>query len=182
MDKIKIFEYIIYKLLEWYRSNNPNMRINNFGNIKVMKLLFFVVSGKLKHTSDYKLLNIFNNWDALPLGPTENDIIYAIVNNKLNYYVIDDKETEYKDFVNIADLTDLIDISIRNEIDESICYIREKSKYNDLVNLGPFDLVDLSHTWHCWKKPFSIAKENGRLREKIDIDLIRKEDKNYLLR
>lgn len=182
MDKIDIFEYIIYKLLEWYKLNNPDKLNNNFTILKVIKLHFFVVAGKLKHDSDYKLLDIFNNWYALPLGPIEYDVNDYFINGKLNYYNINNHETKLKDNINIDDLINSIDTTIKKDIGESISYIKEKSKYNELVDLPQFDLIDLSKTWYCWKKPFSIAKSDGRLSEKIDSNIIRMDDKNYQIR
>ena len=41
LTKIAAFEYVVYKLNEWYKENNPTQE-NDLSILKAMKLLFFV--------------------------------------------------------------------------------------------------------------------------------------------
>ena len=56
LTKIAAFEYILYKLNEWYKENNPTQE-NDLSILKAMKLLFFV-SGV---DTEKHLLSTFDN-------------------------------------------------------------------------------------------------------------------------
>ena len=68
-SKIVAFEYILYKLNEWYKENNPTQE-NDLSILKAMKLLFFVsVVDTEKH-----LLSTFDNFQAWQYGHVEADV------------------------------------------------------------------------------------------------------------
>ena len=58
-SKIAAFQYILYKLNEWYKDNNGEKE-NDLSILKAMKLLFFV-SGV---DTEKHLLSTFDNFQA----------------------------------------------------------------------------------------------------------------------
>jgi hypothetical protein len=48
-----------------------------------------------------------------------------------------------------------------------------------LITMKPFDLVELSHDWYSWQVTYNRAKKLGKNSEKIDLELIKIEQKIY---
>lgn len=112
-DKALIFEYIVYKLNDLkneFQIHNDSI----FTKLRLQKLLFLIST--INATSDNKgLLDIFNNFYALPYGPVEKDI-YDLMNSnefknikfngnkcdlsKLNENTFNSLDNHYKDLVN----------------------------------------------------------------------------------
>ena len=74
-EKIKAFEYFVYTLIR-QTKNLEELKSSNFSILKVQLLLFFLVS------KETKLLDVFDNWYALPYGNIEADIYRYIRHNK----------------------------------------------------------------------------------------------------
>lgn len=72
--KEQAFERIVLGLIDWWIEANPDKPFeqNDLGELKIMKLLFFVVAGSaIQHNEG--LLNIFT-FHAQPYGHVELDI------------------------------------------------------------------------------------------------------------
>ena len=89
-SKIVAFEYVLYKLNEWYKDNNGEKE-NDLSILKVMKLLFFV-SGvdTVEH-----LFGIFNRFQAWQYGHVEADLYsrYSELNGKFEHLEISREKT-----------------------------------------------------------------------------------------
>lgn len=79
--KIKCFEYFISKIISWHNEVTTSTDISSFTKLKTQKLLFLCSS--INATSEDKgLLNIFDQFYAMQLGPVESDIYDAMVSNR----------------------------------------------------------------------------------------------------
>lgn len=92
--KVKCFEYFVYNLIKQTKSLDE-LKSSNFSILKVQLLLFFLVS------ANTELLDIFDNFHALPYGNIEADIYKYIRHNKgeFSFFTISrfGIELKYKD-------------------------------------------------------------------------------------
>src|SRR5690606_17498402 len=125
------------------------------------------------------LLNLFNNFYAMPYGHVESDIYNTI--GDLERFVVSNAALQIRqNFINdLSGSFTTIDSQIKADIDNSIGSLR--SKNIDLVNYSAIDLVDLSHTYFSWKCMFNIARAQDRYSEPIPAQLIKEEAKYFVL-
>ena len=88
VDKILLFEYLVYRLIEWYQKVVSDQKYiqKHFSRLTALKLLFFVSTIKDGENENSDLLDIFNNFCAMQYGPVESDIYAAIVKEKTRLY------------------------------------------------------------------------------------------------
>jgi len=67
--KIAAFEYVLYKLNEWYKDNNGEKE-NDLSILKAMKLLFFVSGVDMANN----LFDTFDRFQAWQYGHVEADL------------------------------------------------------------------------------------------------------------
>lgn len=177
LTKQKIFHYLHYRALQWYCeiNNKKNIDENDFSILKSMKLLFFVVSVNCEENQsllDYP----FKDFVAMPYGHVELEVYDSIKKSTNINVTIDNRKTvfhnDYIDFLQI-------DIDVKSKIDNSIRTLRLLN--NSFVNYSAFELVELSHKWDSWNKYFSMAKENGLRIESIPPQVIKEENKLFVL-
>lgn len=167
-DKILAFEYLLTQLIKW--NNNDS---SSFTRLKALKLLFFVAAVKNEFGQD--LLDVFDNFYALPNGPVESDIYNCITADSLSYYsfktfsvsskrVFDDQHIK-------QELKDRIDLAIN----------RLRSINPEIVKYSAEHLVTLSHCWTAWRNSISIANLLGKGSYKMSGSLIRTSDQFYTL-
>lgn len=172
--KIDCFEYSIDKLIKWYQEVNGDSDgwKSNFTKLKLIKLNFFL-SAVNANEGDEGLLDIFDNFYAMPYGHVESDI-YANIEG-LKKYVVTNKSVDFVnegyDYAIPSDITDRIDRSI-----ESL-----KAKNINLINYGAFKLVELSHQWYSWINMFNLARMRGDNSIEIPVNLIKTESKLFEL-
>jgi uncharacterized phage-associated protein len=179
MDKILYFQYIVHKLFEWNFEvkNSPK---NDLNILKTQKLLFFTVAGSTTERGNILLDNIFNNFVAMPYGHVESDIYNYIKTSqgKLDYFDISNKDTNPTS-KNINELISSLRSEYIFEIDESIQFLKKTN--NSLIDLLPFDLVELSHLWYSWQKNYKLAQADNKKSLPIPIDDIKSESKIFSL-
>ncbi len=160
-NKIDIFEYIIFKLCKWYEDENNDFENNDLSLLKVFKLHFLVCA--INSKNDPTLLDIFDNFHALPYGPVESDIYDSLTN--LKYFeltrnccspMVDEEEMSFE----------FINSSIKESIDISIKILRIKDKKMILLPAGI--LVDYTHEWDSWKKAYRRGLKLGRFSYQMD--------------
>lgn len=145
---------------------------NDLSKIKVLKLLFFVSAVDADSNND-GLLDIFNNYCALPYGPVESDIYDTLGN--LGYFNVDTVGIVQKKEIDfIATLDD------RLRIDSAVENLKRINP--SLITLKPFDLVELSHKWSCWSIVYNFALDNGSYSHPIPVELIKAETKIFSLK
>ncbi len=154
--KINAFEYVIDRLVDWFKRKNPDKSFeDNFDKLKVFKLLFFVATAKASKEKDGSLLDIFDKFIAMPYGPVEVDVY-----NNL------DRMTKYKLEPNRITQTDKSPIKLSETLNEdlfieSIDLLEQNNP--DLINYDAFKLVDISHKWLSWRFVYQNSQKHNVL-------------------
>jgi len=176
--KLRYFEYILSKLLDWQKEAGIPNESNDLSILKSLKLLFFISAIRSTPLTATSLIDlVFNDYWAMPFGHVELSIYKNIVarNGELNYFFIDDKKTIKKSDPDFNDLnTDIL-----TEINESIKFL--KQQHFNLIKLPAFALVDISHAWYSWQLSYNAAISSGKKRQYIEPNIIKAEDKSFAL-
>ncbi|SEJ45332.1 Protein of unknown function [Dyadobacter koreensis] len=174
MIKVKAFEYLIDGFVTWYIREKPGSDYTaDFTKLKLIKLLFFV-SAVNADTDNDGLLDVFDNFYALPFGHVESDVYdnlgqsakYTVSRSRL---IRNNVPEGYFDEIN----------HLKTRLDESLLSIISKNR--SLVSYSASDLVELSHQWYSWKSTFSLARSINKFSLPIDPLIIKKESKIYRL-
>lgn len=80
INKIEAFDYMLHLFEEW-RDNHETIKGKPFPKLTAMKLLFLAAAPKKDGGDD--LLDIFDNFYAMPYGPVEIDIQKAMCEDRL---------------------------------------------------------------------------------------------------
>lgn len=169
-EKIAAFEYILNKLEEWHIEAFGSFSPNNLSQLKVFKLHFFIcaVSSKDKETS---LLEVFNNFHALPFGPVESTVYNST--KDLKYYRLTKRELIKKEPFQAE-----INPEIAKKIDYSVNVLKQINF--KLIQFSAFELVNLSHDFISWKRTYNFAQRLNRNSFKIPDNLIKLESISLL--
>ncbi|WP_297097813.1 type II toxin-antitoxin system antitoxin SocA domain-containing protein [uncultured Draconibacterium sp.] len=171
-DKLAAFEFLLKQLENWYIEAFGSFENNNLSRLKVFKIHFFVCTVSAKDEST-NLLEVFNNFYALPFGPVESDVYNSI--SELKYYRLGKDSLSIKNpFINELDSPET-----ENKIKESIRILKELNF--DLIGASAFELVNLSHTFDSWQRAYSFAKHLHKNSFKIPDNLIEVESLDLLL-
>lgn len=175
-DKILLFEYLMYRLIEWYKDVVPNQQINkHFSRLTALKLLFFVSTIKDIENENKDLLDIFNKYYAMQYGPVEIDVYSAIVNEESKLYKFGVHElVQTSQDTNIFNSLDARDTS---RIDRAISLLKDKNP--KIISYPASRLIDISHKWDVWQNAMFIATMFGRRCEHMPIDSIRENRQFY---
>ena len=174
--KVLCFEYIIHKLVLWYKEICPleTAPVQTFTRLKTQKLLFFVASAKATENSN-ALLDVFDNFYAMQYGPVEIDIYSLMVLNGLSIYRFKERNTEIKN----SDISLFSKIPKDKQIliDESIEELKKRN--SKIVSLNASQLIDISHKWASWNAAITCAEIFGKKRWKMSTENIAKDRKIY---
>lgn len=173
--KMDCFEYSIDKFIEWHQelSGDPNGWKTNFTKLKLIKLNFFLSAVNANEVDD-GLLDIFDNFYAMPYGHVEFDIYNNIsLSNKylINTGNLGVRNKEY----NFHHLP----VDIKLKIDTSIELLKNENKF--IINYGSFKLVELSHQWYSWINMRHLARLRNEPSIYIPISLIKSEGKLFII-
>ena len=160
------FEYLLNRLLKWFEEVAPQKNVASFTRVKTLKLLFFVSAIKDENGKD--LLDIFDNFYAMPHGPVESDIYNLMSKNTLDYFSFADI---YMSIKKDYKLPEILDENIISRIDNAISRIRIVNPR--IITLGAFDLVDISHKWSVWKNSMRVAELLGKSSQLMPVEGIR---------
>ena len=154
MSKIYAFDYMLSLFENWYNEENKeqNKGFENCSKLSMLKLLFLTAVPKEEGARD--LLDIFDNFHALPYGPVESDIYNAIQDKKLPSYIITERSITKKENA-----------------------LRMKNRH--LILLNAFDLVKITHKWESWKQSINFAKLMDMSSYKMTVDSIRNDRNKY---
>lgn len=168
IDKIKAFDYMLQLFEEW-RDSHEELKNKPLSKLTALKLLFLTAAPKEDGGDD--LLEIFNNFYAMPYGPVESDVYNAIQANMLPSYIAEYRTIERRD----------IDISSKYKgpkyepIRKAVKDLRTKNE--NLIELNAFELVEITHKWNSWNLAMNFAEFMGQLSAKMSTASI-KEDSN----
>ncbi len=167
--KEKVFEYTLYKLIDWY-AEEKNISLeeafenNDLCKIKVNKLLFFLCAIQYNpFEREVLLLDIFQ-FDAMKNGPIEWDIHSNL--RKLDYYIVDNKCTKKKQDFIFKELDPLY----KKSIEDAVILLKRANK--KMVTLDAFNLVNISHKWRSWIRAKSTADFNETYKHPMRIGSI----------
>lgn len=164
--KIKAFDYMLQQFDQWRTDyfKSHNIPVKPLSRLIVLKLLFLTAAPKTNKGKD--LLDIFDNFYALPYGPVESDIYNAIQENLLPSYHIKERTVEKKTLQPYKQKDPLI-IKITNAI-------QELKKVNpNIIGLNSFELVEITHKWDSWNRSIKFAEFMGRSSAKMLTESIR---------
>ena len=91
--KKNLFVYFVDALNKWNKEINPNSS-STYSKLQLQKLLF-LASAINADKNNHEMLDMFNDFYALPYGPVEMDIYEAINSNTLKYIKISDRYCRY---------------------------------------------------------------------------------------
>ena len=171
--KIKAFEYLIYRLLEWANECKPKVNTTSFTRLKILKLLFLVSACSDKNGND--LLDLFDAYYALPNGPVESDVYNSITADTLIYYSFKNFSIAKKNSFDIH----IMDKTIVKRIDNSIENLRAVNP--NAIAYSAEQLVELTHRWNVWKSSNQIARLLGKGSYPMNTYLIRNSNKEFVL-
>lgn len=175
MTKIDNFEYIMWRLSDWYaRHNNVTIEqsYNHFDRLRCISLLFFVSTIEAEG-DNVGLLDIFDNYYAMPYGHIEGDVYKAIrcKPTQTNIFYFNPLEMVAKGDVNFAD----IDPKVDSAIDKLI------SVYPELIAENTsLQLVGLSRRHFSWRYYFNEARKKDIYVEKVPVDILIKQGKEFV--
>lgn len=167
-EKILAFEYLLTQLIKWNDNDS-----SSFTRLKALKLLFFVAAVKNEFGED--LLDLFDNFYALPNGPVESDVYNCITADNLCFYSF------MKFSVSSKKLYDdqQINPELKARIDLSINRLRSINP--EIVKYTAEHLVALSHCWTAWRNSIAIANLLGKGSYRMSGSLIRTSEQFYTL-
>lgn len=169
MDKNLVFEYLVFRLDEWKKKiEKRNEKVPAFTKLRLQKILFLVCAWNVENTNR-KLLNIFDQFYALPYGPVEIDIYDAMKSNQTFQHIsFNGNECIYCKLE--SDMFTSISSVHREWIDEAMDdFIKNDRKY---LTMPVFDLVDITHRWSAWRITMDIAIFFGKKIEKMSVKSI----------
>ena len=168
IDKIEAFDYMLQLFEEW-RDSHEELKNKPLSKLTALKLLFLTAAPKEGGGKD--LLEIFNNFYAMPYGPVESDVYNAIQANKLPSYVAEDKTVKRREggVDNSLNYAGSEFENIRNAVKAL------RAKNDHLIELNAFELVAITHRWDSWNRAMDFAEFMGQLSAKMPIDSIRKD-------
>ena len=173
-EKLKAFEYLIFKLKDWYNEiDGFNFESNDFSKLKVLKLVFFSAAVNADKPT-FSLLDNFDNFYAMPYGHVESDIYKNF--NSLSLIKVNSAMTTINEDANYFEDLDFI---IKSKIENSIFAL--KTENNNLITYSAMELVELSHMHFSWSCSFDIAKQKGKLSQSIPKEMITFEKKFFYL-
>ncbi len=169
--KILLFEYLVYRLIEWYKdcASNQQSINNHFSRLTTLKLLFFVSTIKDAENENRDLLDIFDSFCAMQYGPVEIDIYTAIVNGETMLYTFGVHELVQT--TQDHSILESIDPQYKHRIDKAILLLKEKNP--KIVSYPASLLIEISHKWEAWQNAMSIASLLGKRSGYMPIDKIR---------
>ncbi len=163
-----LFEYSIYKLMQWRTSilQDPDNE-NYFTRLVSLKLLFLLAAVKNMRDKDKDLLDIFDKFCAVETGPVETEIYSDIAFKRTNFYDFD----HYRLITKIKPDFSHISVELARRIDGAVEMLKF---YNQkLVTFGPFKLMDITRKWDGWSIPMGYAELNGENERDMHVSTIR---------
>lgn len=160
-----LFEYIVLCLCEWGKELGYQ-KIPDLSKLRLQKILFFVCAWNTT-TENIGLLNVFNNFAALPYGPVELDIYESMcgispfkhitfIGNRCMTAAL--SQECFRDLC--QDHKYKVDVAIKQFKDNNYNYITRPV----------FELVDISHQWTVWQVAMSFAEMVGAKKEEMSVE------------
>lgn len=166
-NKLQYFEYIIFKLKEWYEEKGRLDFCVNMTRVKAHKLLFFCASIKNPYGED--LLDVFDSFYAMSNGFVESDVHLAMVDDSFVNIRFKDRRFSFKTSYFKSNLSNYE----KEKIDIAVGCLKAVSP--KLVWYNAMDLMEMHRLLICWKSCNMTAEALGKNSTKVPLDLIRKD-------
>ncbi len=165
--KCSLFEYLVYRLVEKGGEFAPDKELD-LSKLRLQKILFFVASFNATK-GDHPLLDIFNEFYALPYGPVESDLYNAMNNPKAFKHIsFNGNQCQYNDLMTITPERIIKSPEDRALVDNAI---KSLSPYLEKYLTAPvFDIVEITHKWSVWQVAMRYAEIMDRHSEKMSIN------------
>lgn len=168
------FGYMVTLFLDWYKEENKTKNTQDcysaFSKLSLLKLLF--LGAAIKTEGDADLLDVFDNFSALPYGPVESDVYNGIIDDSIPRYTIGDRLIQIKDNNSV-----IIEEPLKSRIESSVNALREANP--NLINAGAFQLVEITHKWKSWADAYSFAEFLGQRGYNMGVDEIKNDPNQY---
>jgi hypothetical protein len=142
-------KYLVYKFILSEIARQTGKRVEDFGMLSRMKLLFFFCTLAGEDRALF-YTQVFDNFYAEPMGPVESE-----VSNR-------EKQEFFKDEVDTIKYRERLVPIIQRIISDNLSTFRYLVKFNGI------ELCNISQNFISWRKHFLIANREGRKSEKID--------------
>lgn len=161
MQKNDLFEYMVYKLVQWYRETHEGQN-PQLTKLRLQKVLF-LLSAVNATLAEKGLLQVFNRFYAYPLGPVEIDIYNAMNKNLFAHIRFEGTECEVEEMSD--DMFLHIEEKFRTMVDEAIQSLQKFDR--DYLAMPAYDLVEITHNWTAWQVARLLAKIDGDTKVRI---------------
>lgn len=173
MNKTDAFDYLLYLYKQWFDDVAPKGEsFENISKLAVLKMLFLTSAPK-NNTDNDDLLSVFNNFYALPYGPVESDIYNAIKSDLLPNFTITERSVLQKN----SDVVFSLSAEDKERLENVVDNLRQKNQ--QLIQLNPFDLVEITHQWDSWKNAYHLARFMGKQRHAMSEVSIKMDRNKY---
>ena len=169
MNKKLLFEYLVFRLDEWKKNiESTGKSVPAFTKLRLQKILFLVCAWNATN-AERKLLNVFNNFYALPYGPVEMDVYEAMKSDKAFQYIsFNGNKCVYSNLEKTLFKGD--ESKETKWVDDAVnVFVQDQRRY---LYMPVFDLVELTHRWSAWKISMDIATILGNKKEEISVESI----------
>lgn len=175
MNKNQAFDYMISLFKEWHitETGDCDAYKTAFSKLSLLKLLFLTSATSNDENPD--LLDVFDNFYALPYGPVESDIYNDINADNINNYTITERSIREKS--NHESVNQNITADDKSRIKEAVELLRSKNP--KLITLNAFELVEITHKWDSWQSAYSFALFMEQQSAKITQESIRNDSNKY---
>lgn len=172
INKKYLFEYLVYLLEQWRQEEHCDFT-EKFTKLKLQKILFLVASYNADK-DNHPLLDVFNNFYALPYGPVEIDIYESMNSSEFRFI----KFISNNCTINFEELAKWVKSSHNDKsiekamtaMENSLEDIKKMKMDKDYIVMPTFDLVDITHKWTSWQVAMRVAEIFGKKRERMTTD------------
>lgn len=176
IDKIKAFDYMLHLFFQW-RNSHKELGDTKLGFMMAQRLLFLASAPKEDGGED--LLDIFDNFYAMPDGPVEADIYNVLEEDRLPLFTNKNRKFELREGVEPYD-PKRYNGELYNRVRHAVDDLRKKNE--KLILLNPFEVCAITQSWYAWNIAMDFAEFMGQMSAKMSIDSIRDSSKIFDLK
>lgn len=168
-DKKRAVNYLMYRYIQWYKTENPNEE-NNISRLKFLLLLFLTCATELSRDSEDTLADIiFNKFESQPFG---------IIEAEVKEYLKDSVDIDNRKIINYF-IETYPSPKILQKLDEAVDKLRHINK--NIINYSALDLVAIHQNFYSYRLYMKKAKDNKLSSHNIPTEEFKKEGKIYQL-
>jgi uncharacterized phage-associated protein len=174
-EKVLYFDYVIKRLMDWHVEETGLYETNDLSKLKVMQLLYFIVSADTVCGTSMLAEKVFTKFCVMKYGHVELDIydFMKTYNGATYSYRIDRYSTEwYRE----QPAEYLLEGPMR-AIDTALAYLRQIN--GNLIRMNGSEFIRLSRSWDSWKQFMGRDKTHTRLSWPVPAYYMQVEEKRF---